>query len=124
MAEKREKKNVMLDTLTGDEFKQLIEQFTQDGKIDTLPELFRVLSDIPEDQTLGEYIAEHGGGTPTPDSVGMTELKDEVKDKLENIYVPETETLYINGAKPKDESENGDIDDSEAGYDAGAENGE
>lgn len=61
MAEKREKKNVMLDTLTGDEFKQLIEQFTQDGKIDTLPELFRVLSDIPEDQTLGEYIAEHGG---------------------------------------------------------------
>lgn len=60
MAEKKQKQNVMLDTLTGEQFKQLIEQFTQDGKIDTLPELFRVLSDIPEDQTLGEYIAEHG----------------------------------------------------------------
>lgn len=60
MADKK-KKNVMLDTLTGEEFKTLIEQFSQDGKIDTIPELFRLLSDIPEDQTLGEYISEHGG---------------------------------------------------------------
>lgn len=60
MADKK-KKNVMLDTLTGEEFKQLIEQFSKDGKIDTVPELFRLLSDIPEDQTLGEYIKEHGG---------------------------------------------------------------
>jgi hypothetical protein len=60
MADKK-KKNVMLDTLTGEEFKTLIEQFSQDGKIDTVPELFRLLSDIPEDQTLGEYIREHGG---------------------------------------------------------------
>lgn len=50
----------MLDTLTGEQFKTLIEQFTQDGKVNTLPELFRLLSDIPEDQTLGEYIREHG----------------------------------------------------------------
>jgi hypothetical protein len=60
MADKK-KKNVMLDTLTGEEFKTLIEQFSQDGKIDTIPELIRLLSDIPEDQTLGEYIREHGG---------------------------------------------------------------
>lgn len=60
MADKK-KKNVMLDTMTGEEFKTLIEQFSQDGKIDTVPEIFRLLSDIPEDQTLGEYIREHGG---------------------------------------------------------------
>ena len=55
-----EKKSTRLDTLTGDEFKTLIEQFTKDGKINTIPELMRALSDIPEDQTLGEYIREHG----------------------------------------------------------------
>ena len=59
MADKKSDKNVMLDTLTGDMFKQLIEQFTQDGHINTIPELMRLVSDIPEDQTLGEYIREH-----------------------------------------------------------------
>lgn len=57
----KEKKNVMLDTMTGEQFKTLIERFTQDGKIDTIPELLEFLSDIPEGQTLGEYIEEHGG---------------------------------------------------------------
>ena len=59
MADSKSNKNVMLDTLTGDMFKQLIEQFTQDGHINTIPELMRLVSDIPEDQTLGEYIREH-----------------------------------------------------------------
>ena len=59
MADSKSNKSVMLDTLTGDMFKQLIEQFTQDGHINTIPELMRLVSDIPEDQTLGEYIREH-----------------------------------------------------------------
>ena len=78
MAEKKQKQNVMLDTLTGEQFKQLIEQFTQDGKIDTIPELIRVLSDIPEDQTLGEYIAEHGGHV---DPEVLKEVVDEAVDE-------------------------------------------
>lgn len=77
MAETTKKKNVMLDTMTGEEFKQLIEQFTHDGKIDTIPELIRVLSDIPEDKTLGEYIAEHGG------QVDPEELKRAVDDAFD-----------------------------------------
>ena len=77
MAETIKKKNVMLDTMTGEEFKQLIEQFTHDGKIDTIPELIRVLSDIPEDKTLGEYIAEHGG------QVDPEELKRAVDDAFD-----------------------------------------
>jgi hypothetical protein len=59
MVDSKSNKNVMLDTLTGDMFKQLIEQFTQDGHINTIPELMRLVSDIPEDMTLGEYIREH-----------------------------------------------------------------
>lgn len=106
-------KNVILDTLTGDEFKQLIEQFTSDGSINTLPELMHALSDIPEGMTVGQYVAEHGGGAPTPDSVGMEELKDEVKDKLDNVYDPTTETLYINGAKPKAAGSDTNADDGE-----------
>lgn len=66
MADKK-KKNVMLDTLTGEEFKTLIEQFSQDGKIDTIPELLAFLSNIPDDMTLEEYIAEHGGHVATED---------------------------------------------------------
>lgn len=77
MEQNTKKKNVMLDTMTGEEFKQLIEQFTHDGKIDTIPELIRVLSDIPEDKTLGEYIAEHGG------QVDPEELKRAVDDAFD-----------------------------------------
>lgn len=80
MADKKNR-NVMLDTLTGEEFKTLIEQFTQDGKIDTIPELFRLLSDIPEDQTLGEYIAEHGG------QVDPEVVKDAVDTAFEDNHI-------------------------------------
>lgn len=76
MGEKK-KKNVQLDTLTGEEFKQLIEQFTHDERIDTIPELIAFLSDIPEGQTLGEYIAEHGG------QVDPQVVKDAVDDAIE-----------------------------------------
>lgn len=48
-----------LDTLTGEEFKQLIEQITQDGKINTIPELMAFIGDIPEDTSLLDYIQAH-----------------------------------------------------------------
>lgn len=53
------KRNVMLDTLTGDEFKTLIEQITQDGKINTVPELMAFVGNIPEGTTLLDYIQAH-----------------------------------------------------------------
>ena len=97
-----ERKATQLDTLTGEQFKTLIEQFTHDGKIDTIPELMRVLSDIPEDQTLGEYIAEHGG------QVDPQVVKDAVDDALEEnakqAYDAENERLYLFG-RPKEEEE-------------------
>ena len=103
---------VMLDTLTGEQFKQLIEQFTFDGKIDTIPELMRVLSDIPEDQTLGEYIAEHGGQV---DPQVVTDAVDEVmKRNASESYDVENERLYLFG-RPKEE---------ETGFDVDAEDGE
>ena len=74
---KKERKNVVLDTLTGEQFKTLIEQFSKDGKIDTIPELLAFLSDIPEGQTLGEYIEEHGG------SVSPEMVKQVVDDTLD-----------------------------------------
>ena len=80
MEQNTKKKNVMLDTMTGEQFKQLIEQFTHDGKIDTVPELIRVLSDIPEDQTLGEYIAEHGG------HIDPEVLKEVVDDAVDEAF--------------------------------------
>ena len=70
-------KKINLDTLTGEEFKQLIEQFSKDGKIDTIPELLAFLSNIPDDMTLEEYIAEHGG------HVDPEDVKNAVDDALD-----------------------------------------
>lgn len=74
------KKAVQLDTLTGDEFKALLEQVSQDGKINTIPELIDFLSEVPQGMSLKEYIesiAGGGGSTPAPDSVGSEQIKDD-----------------------------------------------
>lgn len=74
------KKAVQLDTLTGDEFKALLEQVSQDGKINTIPELIDFLSEVPQGMSLKEYIesiAGGGGSTPAPDSVCSEQIKDE-----------------------------------------------
>ena len=60
-------KSTRLDTLTGEQFKQLIEQLSPDGKINTIPELIAFLNDIPEGMTLAEYVAEHGVDPETLD---------------------------------------------------------
>ena len=49
-------KKITLDTLTGEQFKELIEQFTDDGKVNTIPELMERIGEIPDDETLEEYI--------------------------------------------------------------------
>ena len=96
----RKKQNVMLDTLTGEEFKQLIEQFTHDERIDTIPELIAFLSDIPEGQTLGEYIAEH--------SVDPQVVKDAVDDAIEEQQADDEDIDEI-----FDEEEEEDDDEEE-----------
>jgi hypothetical protein len=43
--------------MTGEQFKTLIEQFTDNGKVDTIPELMQRIGQIPDDMTLEEYIS-------------------------------------------------------------------
>ena len=98
--ERKKKKNVMLETMTGEEFKTLIEQFTQDGRIDTIPELMRVLSDIPEDQTLGQYIAEHGIDPEALERAVNEAVDDKfdeeecTDDDIDSIFDEESETGF------------------------------
>ena len=90
------RKVVRLDTLTGDEFKQLIEQFSHDSKIDTIPEMMAFLSDIPEGQTLGEYIKEHGGNVPVEEVQKVVDdiLEEQAADHadVDEIFDDEPET--------------------------------
>ena len=51
-------KKTSLDTLTGEQFKELIEQFTDDGKLNTIPELLQRIGEVPDDMTLEDYIKE------------------------------------------------------------------
>ena len=51
-------KKIGLDTLTGEQFKELIEQFTDDGKLNTIPELLQRIGEVPDDMTLEDYIKE------------------------------------------------------------------
>ena len=110
-------KSTRLDTLTGDEFKQLIEQLSPDGKINTIPELIEFLNGIPEGMTLEEYVAEHGGGTPSPGSVGMVELNDEVKTKIQKVYDEDDEAMFM-------DFDEADVNNSQAAYEVGADDGE
>lgn len=75
-----EKKSTRLDTLTGDQFKVLIEQISPDGKINTIPELINFLNGIPEGMTLAEYVEEHGG------QVDPQVVKDAVDDALDEQH--------------------------------------
>lgn len=72
-------KKVQLDTLTGDDFKVLLEKISQDGKINTIPELISFLAEVPQGMTLKEYIESvAGSGTvPADNSVGTEQIKDE-----------------------------------------------
>jgi hypothetical protein len=49
---------VRLDTLTGEQFKQLIEGDNPNGDIDTIPEMLRAANGIGDDDTIKEKIEE------------------------------------------------------------------
>lgn len=106
-----EKKSTRLDTLTGDQFKVLIEQISPDGKINTIPELIDFLNGIPEGMTLAEYVEEHGG------QIDPQVVRDAVDDALEEnarqAYDADNEKLYLFG-RPKEEAD----------YDTSADDGE
>jgi hypothetical protein len=72
-------KKIQLDTLTGDELKVLLEQISQDGKINTFPELVAFLDEVPQGMSLKQYIESiaGGGSQPAYDSVGTEQIKDE-----------------------------------------------
>lgn len=87
-------KKVTLDQLDGKEVKALLEQITDDGKINTVPELFRFLDEVPDGMSLKDYIISVAGSPDElPDnSVGtrqienegvmMEDLNSEVKDTM------------------------------------------
>lgn len=66
-------------SMTGEEFKQLIEGVNPDGKIDTLPELMKAMKGISDDST--------------------------IKDNVEGIYCENDETLYLDGNTPEENNE-------------------
>lgn len=72
----RDMGKVYLDTLTAEQFKQLIEGRSQDGTINTVPELFDAVRDVPDTET--------------------------VREASEQTYDEKNRTLYINGARPVD----------------------
>lgn len=103
-----EKKSTRLDTLTGDQFKVLIEQISPDGKINTIPELIDFLNGIPEGMTLEEYVAEHG-----VDPEALAQAVDEaVDDKFDEEQCSYEDIDSIFDEEP------------EAGFETGADNGE
>lgn len=72
-------KKVTLDQLTGTEVKTLLEQITDDQKINTVPELFRFLEEVPDGMSLREYIISIAGSPDElPDnSVGTRQIEDD-----------------------------------------------
>lgn len=69
--------------MTGDEFLQFMEGRKKDGKINTIPEMMDAAQGISDDETIQHDVDER-----IEQEAGIT-------------YEEETEKLYINGAKPK-----------------------
>lgn len=84
-------KKISLDTLTGEEFKELIEQFTDDGKVNTIPELMERIGEIPDDETLEEYITKTAKQSAI-DKDTIKEVVDESVDEAMKENVPERVT--------------------------------
>lgn len=56
---KKYMKKVQFDTLTAAQLKTLLEQITNDDRINTIPELLNFIGDIPENTNLLDYIQAH-----------------------------------------------------------------
>lgn len=85
-------------SMTGDEFKTLIEKVTQDNKLNTIPELFAFLNGIPQGMTLEEYINEHGA---SPEAV-KSAVDEVMEENAKEAYDADNRRLYLFG-RPKEE---------------------
>ena len=65
--------------MTGEQFKQLVEGTDPNGEVNTLPEVMNAMTGIGDDTT--------------------------VKEETDVYYDEEDECIYVNGARPKDESD-------------------
>ena len=52
---------VILDTMTGEEFKRFIEGYNPDGQIDTVPEMIRAAQGISDEETIQQDVQEQIG---------------------------------------------------------------
>lgn len=89
--ERASKSTPVIMNMTGDEFKRLIEQRDPNGIVDTVQELLKMFEGMNDDETLPDYIQR---------------VAEEAKAQ-EAVYEEESETLFINGAKPKEKEEEG-----------------
>ena len=72
-------KKVQLDTMTGDEFKTFIEQKTDNGKVDTIPELMERTGEIPDGMSMEDFIREKARQSAVDEEV----LREAVDKQLE-----------------------------------------
>lgn len=94
------KRAIQLDTLTGNQFKTLIEQITKDGKINTIPELIAFVGDVPEGSNLLDYIQAH--------SVDPEVVEKAVDEKFEEEQCSDEDidSIFDEDDEPEPESEN------------------
>jgi hypothetical protein len=81
----------------------------KNGKWDALKLMNDKGTPSPDDDE--PIVPSGGGGKPDPNTVGseeiidgsvrLVDLNDEVTDKLDDTYVEDNESLYINGTKPE-----------------------
>jgi len=86
-------KKVILDKLDGQQVKDLLQEKTPDGKVNTIPELIEKLGEIPDGVPLDEYIrqvAEQSAIDPEmlKEIVGGA-VDDKFDEEKTNIITPE-----------------------------------
>ena len=120
---------VYLD-MTGEEFKKLIERKDPNDAVNTLQEVLAMFEGISDGETLVEYIQRISQTVPDnsvgseqikDNSVMMEDLNDKVKDKLTQFYDEGSETMFLNGARPKPKEEESGEGSGEGGGEAPGE---
>lgn len=80
-------KKISLETLTGEEFKTLIEQFTDNGKVDTIPELMKRVGEVPDDMTLADWIREQAEQSAIDEETLKRLIGEELDDAIEESVI-------------------------------------
>lgn len=96
------RKNIALETLTGEQFKTLIEQFTHDGKVDTIPELMERVGQIPDDMTIEDYIKTVAYDAPVAPEMVEDAVDEVIRKNASEAYEQDNRRLYLFG-RPKEE---------------------